>query len=206
MIRTAAAARRASLVGMAGAALQVGYGLLAVAFPYPAIIDPQWQLLWAVVSAGMLAGVVGWFALDAARPRSVAAIGAGLAVLGLLIRIVLVLPELLDPHTSVPDGPIVASILMTFSGLAVLWICTLGGRRLTGWQAWAPALVVALGLVTASLYSVDRVVHFVVLGLVWGPAWMLLSYVVYRQTTGRHSSAMVVGTGRAADLDRAARP
>lgn len=201
MIRARAAARRASLVGLAGAALQVGYGLLAVAFPYPAIIDPQWELLWAVASAGMLAGVVGWYALDVARPRSIATISAGLAIVGLLIRIGISVLLVLRPSSSV-DGPIVATILMAFSGLTVLWIGTLVGRRLTGWQAWAPAFVVAVGLGAAAMYSVDRILHFIMLGLGWGPAWMLLSYVVYRQATQRHSPVMVGGIWE----DHGARP
>ncbi len=73
MIRTPAAARRASLIGMAGAALQLGYGLVALAFPYPEIVAPRWELLWAVVTVGMLGGGLGWCALDVARPRPLAA-------------------------------------------------------------------------------------------------------------------------------------
>jgi hypothetical protein len=33
----------------------------------------------------------------------------------------------------------------------------------------------------AGSYPVDRTVHFAVLGLVWGPAWLLMAYVAYRQ-------------------------
>ncbi len=76
-------------------------------------------------------------------------------MLGLLTRTGISVLLVLSPSTSGVDGPIVATILMTFSGLALLWIGTLVGRRLTGWRAWTPAFVVAVGLGTAAMYSAD---------------------------------------------------
>ncbi|GAA1029498.1 hypothetical protein GCM10009557_18190 [Virgisporangium ochraceum] len=80
-----------------------------------------------------------------------------------------------------PDALIVPSIVLMFAGLATLGVCTVRARRLTGWPAWTPLVVTAVGLLAASLYPVDRTVHFVVLGLVWGAAWLLMAYVAYRQ-------------------------
>jgi hypothetical protein len=41
-------ARYAGLVCLAGAAVQIGYGVLAAPFPYPAITEPRYELLWAL--------------------------------------------------------------------------------------------------------------------------------------------------------------
>jgi hypothetical protein len=38
-------------------------------------------------------------------------------------------------------------------------------------------------MITAAFYSLDKVTHFVLLGLLWGAAWMLLAYVAHRQAT-----------------------
>jgi hypothetical protein len=48
-----------------------------------------------------------------------------------------------------------------------------------------PLVTVAVGLVTAVVYSIDKVAHFVLLGLVWGPAWLLVGYVARSQTSQR---------------------
>ena len=57
------------------------------------------------------------------------------------------------------------------------------GRRLSGLGRWAPGLVLATGLITAAFYSIERMVHFVLLGLLWGAAWLLLAYVAHREAT-----------------------
>jgi hypothetical protein len=46
------------------------------------------------------------------------------------------------------------------------------GMSRTGRAAWAPLLVLAGGLVAVPFYSFDKVVHFILLGLLWGSAWL----------------------------------
>jgi hypothetical protein len=70
-----------------------------------------------------------------------------------------------------------------FAGMALLSIGTVVGRRLSGLGRWAPGLVLATGLITAAFYSIERMVHFVLLGLLWGAAWLLLAYVAHREAT-----------------------
>jgi hypothetical protein len=70
-----------------------------------------------------------------------------------------------------------------FAGMALLSIGTVVGRRLSGLDRWAPGLVLATGLITAAFYSIERMVHFVLLGLLWGAAWLLLAYVAHREAT-----------------------
>ena len=170
--------RRASSVGMVGAAGQVLYGLLAVFFRYPTITDTGFEILWALANVGMVAGVVSWVALDVARPRPVALLGGGLAILGHVIRIGVSGWLVASPDASV-DTAVVGSIMLMFVGMGILGFCTLAGHRLVGWPRWAPLLVLGAGLVTAPFYSIDRVVHFILLGLLWGPAWLFLSYVAH---------------------------
>jgi len=76
------AARRLAAVAMAGAALQLVYGVLAVLWPYPQIIAPAPELLWGFINLGMMAGIAAWLANDVARPRWLALIGGGMAILG----------------------------------------------------------------------------------------------------------------------------
>jgi hypothetical protein len=59
---------------------------------------------------------------------------------------------------------ILASIALMFGGMALLAIGTVVGRRLSGLGRWAPGLVLATGLITAAFYSIERMVHFVLLG------------------------------------------
>ncbi|MFL5801574.1 MAG: hypothetical protein ACJ8CR_07505 [Roseiflexaceae bacterium] len=74
-------ARLASQVCLAGATVQIIYGLLAILFPYWES-DYEWaEALWAVANVGMIGGAYGLFALDVARPRWLAAIGAALSCL-----------------------------------------------------------------------------------------------------------------------------
>jgi hypothetical protein len=174
-------ARVAGLVCLAGATVQIIYGLLAVVFPYPAIIESSYEVLWMLVNVGMIGGVVGWLAVDVARPRLAARIGGGLAIAGHLSRIAVSLAAMTSASAAV-DLPIVASIVLMFLGMGTLGVATLRGKRLSGWARWVPLLTVAAGLVTASFYSIDRVVHFVLLGLFWGPAWLLIGYVLMKQT------------------------
>jgi hypothetical protein len=134
----------------------------------------------------MAAGVVGWLALDVTRQRLVAVVGGGLAILSHLIRIAISVVLILRPSAAV-DGPVVGTIVLMFLGMSTVGISTRLGKRLTGWQAWAPLLTVAACFITAAFYSIDKVVHFVALGLVWGSAcaWMLVGYVILGQTRKR---------------------
>jgi hypothetical protein len=58
---------------------------------------------------------------------------------------------------------------------------TLRARQLTGRAAWAPLFVLAGGLVAVPFYSFDKVVHFILLGLLWGSAWLHMALVGHRQ-------------------------
>jgi hypothetical protein len=65
------AARRLGTVAMAGAALQLVYGVLAVVWPYPLIIAPAPELVWGVVNLGMVAGIAaGWRSMSLDRDGS----------------------------------------------------------------------------------------------------------------------------------------
>lgn len=187
-------ARLAGQVCSAGAIVQIGYGVLAVIHPYPAIVEPRYELLWALANAGMAAGAAGWLALDLTPSRRLAATGGWMAVTGHLLRIAVSI-LIISGSTAALDGPIVGTIFLMFVGMAILGVTTLrGGKqrggRLGGWQAWTPLLTVAAGIVTATFYSIDKVVHFTLLGLLWGPAWLLLGYVILKQTSKIPASAL----------------
>ncbi len=179
------AARRLGTVAMTGAALQLVYGVLAVVWPYPLIIAPAPELVWGVVNLGMLAGIAAWLAIDVARPRWLALIGGGVAILGHLMRVAVSIWTSIQPGAN-PDSvtaTILASIALMFGGMALLALATVVGRRLSGLGRWAPGLVLATGLITAAFYSIERMVHFVLLGLLWGAAWLLLAYVAHHEAT-----------------------
>jgi len=112
-------------------------------------------------------------------------IGGGVAIVGHLVRLAVSIWIGVQPNANLDsvNTMIVASIVMMFGGMALLAIGTAVGRRLPGLGRWAPGLVLATGLMTAAFYSLDKVTHFVLLGLLWGAAWMLLAYVAHRQAT-----------------------
>ena len=179
------AARRLGTVAVAGAVLQLVYGVLAVVWPYPLIIAPAPELVWGVVNLGMLAGIAAWLAIDVARPRWLALIGGGVAILGHLMRVAVSIWTSIQPGAN-PDSvtaTILASIALMFGGMALLALATVVGRRLSGLGRWAPGLVLATGLIAAAFYSIERMVHFVLLGLLWGAAWLLLAYVAHHEAT-----------------------
>ncbi|HEY2795138.1 MAG TPA: hypothetical protein VGJ28_22445 [Micromonosporaceae bacterium] len=179
-------------VALAGAALQVVYGLLACVFPYPRITDPPFELVWALANVGMIANIAAWLSLGVARPRWLAAFGGGLAILGHLVRIVVSGVIIARPHATV-DTAVVSTIGGMFIGIALLGIATLRGKRMTGWSAWAPLLVLAGGLVAAPFYSFDKVVHFILLGLLWGSAWLFMAWTGYRTAVAGSRSPVPVG-------------
>jgi hypothetical protein len=168
---------------MAGATLQLVYGVIAVVWPYPQITAPAPELLWGLVNFGMVAGILAWLAIDVVRPRWLALIGGGVAILGHLVRLAVSIWTTVQPNASLDtvSTMIVASIALMFGGMALLTIGTAVGSRLSGLGRWAPGLVLATGMITAAFYSTEKVAHFALLGLLWGAAWMLLAYVARRQ-------------------------
>jgi hypothetical protein len=189
------AARSLGVVAMAGAMLQLVYGVLAVVWPYPQITAPAPELLWGLVNLGMVTGIVAWLAIDVARPRWLALIGGGVAILGHLLRFAVSIWTTIQPNANLDsiNTMIMASIAMMFGGMAFLAIGTAVGRRLSGLARWAPALVLATGMITAAFYSLDKVTHFIMLGLLWGAAWLLLAYVAHREATEPDYPAHHVG-------------
>ena len=166
--------QKAARVGRVGAVVQMVYGLLALAFPYPRITDRPFEAVWMLAVAGMIATVVAWLGAGAGKPRMLGLFGGGLTIIGCVIRIVVALYGMARPEAAV-DLPIVISIGFMFSGLALLGVAALLGRDRSGWRRWAPLIVLAGGLIAAPLYDSARVVHFFVLGLVWGSAWFLMA-------------------------------
>jgi hypothetical protein len=182
-------ARWTSLVAVAGAVLQIGYGVLACVYRYPTISDRPFEALWAIANVGMIANVVTWLLIGVARHR-LALVGGGLAILGYLVRIAISVAIEARPDASV-DGPIVISILLMFAGLAGLGVATLRAGRLSGWSARAPLVVLAAGLIAAPFYSFNKVVHFILLGLLWGAAWLFMAWVGRGHLTGRTDAETV---------------
>ena len=89
---------------------------------------------------------------------------------------------------------VVGTIVLMFGGMGILGICTLRARRLVGWSRWAP-LVLAAGLVAAPFCSIDKLVHFILLGLLWGPAWLFLSYVAHEHAKADVSASLLTPDG-----------
>ena len=190
-------AYRASLVCLAGGTMQIIYGLLAILFPYPEIVESRFEILWALANVGMIGGAVGLLALDVARPRAMAVVGGALAILGHFIRIVVSVLLILRPAAGV-DAPIVVTIVLMFLGMGLLGIATLRGKQLTGWQAWAPLLTVVAGFIAASTYSSDKHIHFILIGLFWGLPWLLVGSIVFRQANKRGEVAPAPSSGATA--------
>jgi hypothetical protein len=135
----------------------------------------------------MIANLVAWLSLKVAQPR-LALAGGGLAILGHLVRIAVSVIIEARPDASV-DTLIVASIVLMFGGLAVLGVATLRAGRLSGWPSRAPLLVLAGGLIAAPFYTIDKVIHFILLGLLWGATWLFMAWVGYRQLARRTTAA-----------------
>jgi hypothetical protein len=176
----------ASRIAGAGALIQIGYGLLACVFGYPAISDRPFEALWALAKIGMIANIAVWLSIKVATPR-LALIGGGLAILGHLIRVAISLVTEARPDASI-GTPVVITVMLVFTGLALLGIATVRARILTGAPAWAPLIVLAGGLVAAPFYSFNKAVHFILLGLLWGATWMYMALAGYRYATA-HTAA-----------------
>jgi hypothetical protein len=195
----------ASLVCLAGGAIQIIYGLLSIPFPY---YDPNtyydWdEALWAAVNVGMIAGAFGLLALDVARPRWLAVIGAALSMLGNLIRIVASALLIIAPSGADAYVPLILiSIALLVLGMGALGAATQLGRQLHGWPAWTPLLAGGCALIIAPTYSINLFLHFILLGI-WGIPWMLLGYVVYTQAGNRHQP--MLDQASSAGLEQGAR-
>ena len=174
-------------VALTGAILQVVYGLLACVWTYPRITGQPFEAVWGLATLGMIANVLTWLAIGVARPRRLAATGGALAIAGFAARFVISAVIVADPRINTSTTSVAVAIPVTivlmFSGLALLGIATRRARRLDGTAAWAPLLVLAGGLVAAPFYSFDRRVHFILLGLLWGSAWLHMALIGYQHGT-----------------------
>jgi hypothetical protein len=186
----------AARVAVAGAVIQIAYGVLACIFRYPAITGRPFEALWALANVGMIASIIVWLALGVAT-RRLALVGGGLAIVGHVIRIGVSVVLEARPGAAV-DPAIVAAIMAMFAGLALLGVATLRARVLTGLPAWAPLIVLAGGLVATLFYSFDKVVHFILLGLLWGATWLYLALTGYRYAAGWRPAAAAARSPRRA--------
>ncbi|SRR6266498_208743 len=177
----------ASLVCLAGATVQIIYGLVATRFYFWENGNEWMEALWALANVGMIGGALGLLALDAARPRWLAALGAAISVLGNLIRIVASALIIAGAGADVYTPILLSSIPLMMLGMGALGGATLLGKQLAGWRAWTPLLAVGFSLLTASTYSVNLYLHGVMLGL-WGIPWMLVGYVIFTHAVSRRQT------------------
>jgi hypothetical protein len=130
----------------------------------------------------MIGGALGLLALNVARPRWLAVLGAALSVLGNLIRIIASVLLITAPANADSYVPLILiGILLMVLGMGMLGVSTLLGRQVRGWQAWMPLLAGACPLVILPTYSINLPLHFILLGL-WGIPWLLVGYVVFSAT------------------------
>lgn len=181
----------ASRVCLAGGMIQLIYGLLAIQFgPYTQRASTWDEALWAVANVGMIGGALGLLALDIARPRWLAVIGAVLSVFGNLMRIMVSALLIMSPSNADAYTPfILSSIAMMVLGMGMLGIATLLGKQLYGWQAWIPLLAGGCALIIAPTYSINLFLHFILLGL-WGIPWMLVGYAVFTHAANLHQTVL----------------
>jgi hypothetical protein len=182
--RRPGAGRVTSAVALTGAVLQVVYGVLACVWTYSRITGQPFEAVWGLATLGMIANVLTWLAIGVTRPRGLAVTGGVLAIVGFaarfVISVVIVADSHIDTDTTSVAVAIPVTIVLMFGGLALLGIATRRAHRLHGAAAWAPLLVLAGGLVAAPFYSFDRLVHFILLGLLWGSAWLYMALIGYR--------------------------
>lgn len=171
--------RASAAASVVGAGLQLGYGALAIADAYPRITADRYEVLWGLIQLGMVAGIAALVALDVARSRRTAVLGAAIAAAGHILRASISLLQVTGVvDEGAADGLIVATIPLMFVGMAILGVSVLRGAGTPTWQAWTPLATVAGGLVPAAVYDVDRTLHFILLGLLWGATWMALGFAV----------------------------
>jgi len=189
-------ARTASLACLAGGTTQIIYGLLAIPFPYGQTAYGWDEVLWALVNIGMIGGAAGLLALDVARPRPVATIGAALTIIGNLIRIVVSVLLVIRPSEAAYVPFILISILLVVLGMTALGITTVLGRRLRGWHSWTPLIAGAFTLLPVATYSINQFVHNILLGL-WGVPWILVGYVVFAHAASQKEAVQLEVPGAA---------
>ena len=186
-VRRLGGSRLTATVALTGAVLQVVYGLLACVWTYPRTTGRPFEAVWGLATLGMIANVLTWLAIGVARPRRLAVTGGVLAIAGFAARFVISVVIVADPRIDTGTASVAVAIPVTivlmFSGLALLGIATRRAHRLDGTAAWAPLLVLAGGLVAAPFYSFDRRVHFILLGLLWGSAWLHMALIGYQHGT-----------------------
>lgn len=175
--------RWAARTATVGGVIQIGYGVLAWVYGYPAITGRFFEAVWACVNVGIIANVAVWLSLGVAT-RRLAGIGGGLTIAGHTIRIAIALIIIADPDTTA-DTPIALTVLLSFVGLGMLGAATLRAQRLRRREGCAPLLVLATGLVAVPFYSLDKTAHFILLGLLWGGTWMYMALVGYRHATAK---------------------
>jgi hypothetical protein len=186
-VRRLKAGRLTATAALTGAVLQVVYGVLACVWTYPRITGRAFEAVWGLATLGMIASVLTWLAVGVARPLRLAVTGGALAIAGFAARFVISVVIVADPRIDTATTSVAAAIPVTivlmFGGLALLGVATRRARRLDGTAGWAPLLVLAAGLVAAPFYSFDRLVHFILLGLLWGSAWLYMALAGYRHAT-----------------------
>ena len=177
----------ASLVCLAGATVQIIYGLVATQFHFWENGNEWMEALWAAANVGIIGGALGLLALDVARPRWLAALGAAISVLGNLIRIVASALIITGAGADVYTPVLLSSIPLMMLGMGSLGVAMLLGKQIQGWRAWTPLLAVAFSILTASTYSINLYLHGIMLGL-WGIPWMLVGYVVFTHAVSRRQT------------------
>ena len=160
--------------GVAGAIAQLMYGIGAVLDPYPGITSPGWEMLWLVINLAMVASIGAWVMGHPAGGR-LTRWGGLVAGVGHALRAVVSAVLVVNQDAPV-DAAIVAAIVLMFGGMAAIAVASLRTK-----SGWAPATVLATGLAAASTYSLDKHLHFILLGLVWGGAWMWLASINTRK-------------------------
>jgi hypothetical protein len=169
---TARSAATVRTIGLIAALASVGYGVLAAVFPYPRITDAPFELLWGLINLGYIGTLTAWLRSWPGPVPVLGRVGGAIAIAGLAVRVVDVVWFVVRPEAA-SDVLVVISILLTFTGLAVLGVASLRGAPRP--RRWAPLLVLGVGLVVSSLYGPLPVLHFVALGVVWGASWGLLA-------------------------------
>lgn len=133
IVRRQGAVRMTGTIALAGAVLQVVYGLLACVWRYPRITGQPFEAIWGLATLGMIANVLTWLAIGVARPRRLAAAGGVLAIAGFAARFVISVVIVADPHIDTGTASVAVAIPVTivlmFSGLALLGAATRRARR-----------------------------------------------------------------------------
>ncbi|WP_353808866.1 hypothetical protein [Agromyces sp. SYSU T00194] len=167
--------RGVAAVAVVGAVAQLAYGVLAIAFPWPAIAGTGGELVWIVVNLGWIAALAGW-AMVVAPGRTVV-VGAAIASVGFAVRIVAAAVTIASPASD-PLPLVLASIALTLGGVAVVAVGTFLVRPVRSAVTWVPAIALVVEFGIASMYSANTVLHFILLGLAWGAVLLAMAIVV----------------------------